>query len=62
MTDRIKELKNYLETWNGNLADEKAEELKQWIDENDIKRAEGEQIAKQMHKNYLNQQCVLDKV
>ena len=28
MTDRIKELKNYLETLNGNLADEKAEELK----------------------------------
>ena len=54
MTDsRIKELKNYLETWNGNLADQQREEVEKWIKENDIKRVEAEQIAQQMHKNYF---------
>tara|TARA_Y200000002_G_scaffold148456_1_gene122684 strand:- start:236 stop:487 length:252 start_codon:yes stop_codon:yes gene_type:complete len=54
MTDnRIKELKNYLETWNGNLADRQREEVEKWIKENDIKRVEAEQIAQQMHKNYF---------
>ena len=54
MTDnRIKELKNYLETWNGNLADQQRDEVEKWIKENDIKRVEAEQIAQQMHKNYF---------
>ena len=54
MTDnRIKELKNYLETWNGNLADRQRKEVEKWIKENDIKRVEAEQIAQQMHKNYF---------
>ena len=51
--DRIKELKNYLETWNGNLADQQRDEVEKWIKENDIKRVEAEQIAQQMHKNYF---------
>ena len=51
--DRIKELKSYLETWNGNLADRQREEVEKWIKENDIKRVEAEQIAQQMHKNYF---------
>jgi len=53
MTDRIKKFKYYLETWNGNLADQQREEVEKWIAENDIKRAEAEQIAQQMHKNYF---------
>ena len=53
MTDRIKEFISYLETWNGNLADRQREEVEKWIAENDIKRAEAEQIVQQMHKNYF---------
>ena len=53
MTDRVKEFVSYLETWNGNLADRQREEVEKWIAENDIKRAEAEQIVQQMHKNYF---------
>jgi LytS/YehU family sensor histidine kinase len=53
MTDRIKKFKYYLETWNGNLADQQREEVEKWIAENDIKRAEAEQIAQQMEKHYF---------
>jgi len=53
MTDRVKEFVSYLETWNGNLADRQREEVEKWIAENNIRRAEAEQIAQQTHKNYF---------
>ncbi len=62
MTDeRIKGFANQLEDWNGNLFDEKVEELENWITENEITQDEAEQILEKLPEDYFMRD-VLDNI
>ncbi len=59
--DRIKGFANQLEDWNGNLFDEKVEELENWITENEITQDEAEQILEKLPEDYFMRD-VLDNI
>ena len=59
--DRIKGFANQLEDWNGNLFDEKVEELENWITENEITQDEAEQILEKLSEGYFIRD-VLDNI
>ena len=59
--DRIKGFANQLEDWNGNLFDEKVEELENWITENQITQDEAEQILEKLPEDYFMRD-VLDNI
>lgn len=59
--DRIKGFANQLEDWNGNLFDEKVEELENWITENEITQDEAEQILEKLPEGYFIRD-VLDNI
>ena len=59
--DRIKGFVNQLEDWNGNLFDEKVEELENWITENEITQDEAEQILEKLPEDYFMRD-VLDNI
>ena len=59
--DRIKGFANQLEDWNGNLFDEKVEELENWITENEITQDEAEQILEKLTEGYFIRD-VLDNI
>ena len=62
MTDeRIKKFKEHLENLNGNLFDEKVEELENWITENEITQDEAEQILEKLPEDYFMRD-VLDNI
>ena len=59
--DRIKKFKEHLENLNGNLFDEKVEELENWITENEITQDEAEQILEKLPEDYFMRD-VLDNI